>query len=70
MRRVSSPSSAKAKRRTSLALTQSLTDTYREAMRALGLKRYCCRRMVLGRTDVIEKLLNGEKPSSFEPSAS
>ncbi len=29
-----------------------------EAMDALGLKRYCCRRMVLTHVDLIEKLLN------------
>ncbi|ORY83536.1 DNA-directed RNA polymerase, subunit N/Rpb10, partial [Leucosporidium creatinivorum] len=28
-----------------------------EAMDVLGLRRYCCRRMILGHTDVIEKLL-------------
>lgn len=29
-----------------------------EAMNALGLKRYCCRRMILSHVDIIEKLLN------------
>ncbi|KAH9444256.1 hypothetical protein MJO29_003121 [Puccinia striiformis f. sp. tritici] len=28
-----------------------------DAMDALGLKRYCCRRMVLTHVDLIEKLL-------------
>ncbi|KAJ2893496.1 DNA-directed RNA polymerase II subunit L, partial [Coemansia aciculifera] len=28
-----------------------------EALDALGLKRYCCRRMVLTHVDLIEKLL-------------
>lgn len=28
-------------------------------MDTLGLRRYCCRRMILSHTDVIEKLLNG-----------
>jgi len=31
---------------------------YRDALDALGLKRYCCRRMLLGHVDLIEKLLN------------
>mmetsp|Transcript_9819 Transcript_9819/g.26176 ORF Transcript_9819/g.26176 Transcript_9819/m.26176 type:complete len:80 (-) Transcript_9819:1267-1506(-) len=30
----------------------------REALDALGLKRYCCRRMLLTHVDLIEKLLN------------
>lgn len=36
-----------------------LQQDYREgdAMDALGLKRYCCRRMVLTHVDLIEKLL-------------
>ncbi|ORY89901.1 DNA-directed RNA polymerase I, II, and III subunit RPABC5 [Syncephalastrum racemosum] len=29
-----------------------------EALDALGLKRYCCRRMVLTHVDLIEKLLH------------
>lgn len=29
-----------------------------DALDALGLKRYCCRRMLLGHVDLIEKLLN------------
>ncbi|GMI08668.1 hypothetical protein TrLO_g12657 [Triparma laevis f. longispina] len=29
-----------------------------DAMDELGLKRYCCRRMVLTHVDLIEKLLN------------
>ena len=31
---------------------------YRDALDAMGLKRYCCRRMLLGHVDLIEKLLN------------
>lgn len=31
---------------------------YRDALDALGLKRYCCRRMLLAHVDLIEKLLN------------
>ena len=30
----------------------------REALDSLGLKRYCCRRMLLTHVDLIEKLLN------------
>lgn len=29
-----------------------------EAMDALGLLRYCCRRMLLSHVDIIEKILN------------
>ena len=32
--------------------------TESEAMDSLGLKRYCCRRMVLTHVDLIDKLLN------------
>ena len=31
---------------------------FRDALDALGLKRYCCRRMLLAHVDLIEKLLN------------
>lgn len=31
---------------------------YSDALDALGLKRYCCRRMLLSHVDLIEKLLN------------
>lgn len=31
---------------------------FSDALDALGLKRYCCRRMLLGHVDLIEKLLN------------
>ncbi|ETE68549.1 DNA-directed RNA polymerases I, II, and III subunit RPABC5, partial [Ophiophagus hannah] len=30
----------------------------KDALDALGLKRYCCRRMLLSHVDLIEKLLN------------
>lgn len=30
----------------------------RDALDELGLKRYCCRRMLLTHVDLIEKLLN------------
>lgn len=32
--------------------------TFSDALNALGLKRYCCRRMLLAHVDLIEKLLN------------
>ncbi len=31
---------------------------YRAALDTIGLKRYCCRRMVLTHVDLIEKLLD------------
>ena len=31
---------------------------YRDALDELGLRRYCCRRMLLTHVDLIEKLLN------------
>jgi DNA-directed RNA polymerase I, II, and III subunit RPABC5 len=31
---------------------------FRDALDELGLKRYCCRRMVLTHVDLIQKLLN------------
>ena len=34
----------------------------REALDKLGLKRYCCRRMVLTHIDLIEKLLRYQVP--------
>jgi len=33
-------------------------DSVRDALDGLGLKRYCCRRMVLTHVDLIEKLLH------------
>lgn len=35
-----------------------LSFNFSDALDALGLKRYCCRRMLLGHVDLIEKLLN------------
>lgn len=34
------------------------SSSRRDALDALGLKRYCCRRMLLSHVDLIEKLLN------------
>jgi DNA-directed RNA polymerases I, II, and III subunit RPABC5 len=42
---------------TYLALLQS-DMTEADALDDLGLKRYCCRRMILTHVDLIEKLLN------------
>jgi DNA-directed RNA polymerase subunit N (RpoN/RPB10) len=33
-------------------------SVFRDAMDALGLIRYCCRRMLMTHVDLIEKLLN------------
>jgi DNA-directed RNA polymerases I, II, and III subunit RPABC5 len=41
----------------SAALLRLLMHFSREALDKLGLKRYCCRRMVLTHIDLIEKLL-------------
>ncbi|CAE6444341.1 unnamed protein product [Rhizoctonia solani] len=40
-------------------VTEGSQNSYsnRDAMDQLGLKRYCCRRMVLTHVDLIEKLL-------------
>ena len=32
--------------------------THSEALNAVGLSRYCCRRMLMTHVDLIEKLLN------------
>jgi DNA-directed RNA polymerase I, II, and III subunit RPABC5 len=37
---------------------QSTIIVYRQALDELGLKRYCCRRMILTHVDLISKLLN------------
>lgn len=39
-------------------LMMVMLTNYSDALDALGLKRYCCRRMLLGHVDLIEKLLN------------
>lgn len=55
-----------------LAKTKLITcQTNSDAMDQLGLKRYCCRRMIMTHVDLIEKLLkyvrdNPRKPSPYE----
>lgn len=39
-------------------LTLFDVSIHRDALDELGLKRYCCRRMLLTHVDLIEKLLN------------
>ena len=38
--------------------TLTFVYVYREALDALGCKRYCCRRMILTHVDLIVKLLH------------
>lgn len=47
-----------AERRRPAAPTAPSAVGCRDALDALGLKRYCCRRMLLAHVDLIEKLLN------------
>ncbi|KAG7468300.1 hypothetical protein MATL_G00141580 [Megalops atlanticus] len=44
--------------RQSSDFTEFAEYTEGDALDALGLKRYCCRRMLLAHVDLIEKLLN------------
>jgi hypothetical protein len=41
----------------------------RQAMDDLGLKRYCCRRMILTHVDLIDKLLAYHTFAAKEPTA-
>jgi RNA polymerases N / 8 kDa subunit len=41
-----------------LLFTLSVFFSVSDALDELGLKRYCCRRMLLTHVDLIEKLLN------------
>ena len=45
-------------RNVSFSNDTSILILSRDALDALGLKRYCCRRMLLSHVDLIEKLLN------------
>ena len=41
-----------------MGISRGLNYSEGDALDELGLKRYCCRRMVLTHVDLIEKLLN------------
>ncbi|ELR12759.1 uncharacterized protein ACA1_092940 [Acanthamoeba castellanii str. Neff] len=42
----------------SIQISTSPLSIFSDALDALGLRRYCCRRMLLTHVDLIEKLLN------------
>ena len=47
-----------------------LFAAFSDALDELGLKRYCCRRMMLTHVDLIEKLLNYNTESAEVPEGS
>lgn len=44
--------------KTCIQFPRILCCTFSDALDELGLRRYCCRRMLLTHVDLIEKLLN------------
>ena len=52
------------------ALHALLCLLHRDAMDTLGLKRYCCRRMVLTHVDLIEQLLQYKSEYRHDPISS
>jgi DNA-directed RNA polymerase I, II, and III subunit RPABC5 len=48
----------------------SSSSSFSDALDELGLKRYCCRRMMLTHVDLIEKLLNYNTESAEVAEAS
>ncbi len=52
-----------------LLLSTSLLTAHSDAMDQLGLKRYCCRRMLMTHIDLIEKLLKYVQVLMSDPRA-